>query len=127
MATALHPAFEAAAPENRWHGKPLSDLWEWLNEAVSRESVPAAWVVLPHGAHVKLEQLENGKRQLTIARKEPFKTTDGETLWLGELATFYREFGVLDWERTPGESKQGGPKITLTERVRQNDFFGGDC
>lgn len=121
----LHPAYLAAPDSQRWRGG-LPELWRYLTEGAP--ALRGRWlgVVMPHGARVALRVTEDGKRELTIYRREPFTTNDGPAKWTTELITFRREFKIEHWKPEHGETKENGPLCTFREVIHTLDFFTGE-
>lgn len=121
----IHPDFEAAPAEKQWRGGELEALWVFLEREVPRHSPSWVGVVLPHGAHVGMRQLDapDGPRELVIYRSTPFRSAAGETLWAAEILTFLRCFKITSWEKANDFTATGGPRVWIRERVRTQDLF----
>lgn len=121
----LHPAFLKAPEVQKWRGG-LEDLWKYLTETAPDVSPKWVGVIMPHGARVALRVNNDGSRELTIYRREPFTTKDGPDKWTIELLTFRREFKILHWKAEHGSTKENGPLCTFRETTQTLDFFGED-
>lgn len=107
-------AFTAAPPEHRWT-RDLVSLWTHLN-AQARPTWGDNWVALPSGAVVSLRRREDdGRREVLLYRKEPFRTEQGPSLWAKEVETFAQKFGVQAWDRIDETNAYGIPKTRLVE------------
>lgn len=120
--TDLHPTYLAAPPEERWRGGTLASLWAHLEAKAA--GTPDVWAraFLPGGAIVALRQPEEGPRQLSIGRMEPFTTDEGAEKWEREVDTFAKHFGVEGWTRSTAQSRRGGPLTMFVERPAMDLF-----
>lgn len=113
----FHPDYLKAPPEIRWNA-PLNRLrWvlekQWEHRPGNYEPGAFHWRVLPDGAWVGITRLDDSWH-IRFRRRDPFKTEDGPTLWLREVATFRKHMQLESW--TPAECPDyRGPCSTFRE------------
>jgi hypothetical protein len=66
---------------------------------------------------------KQGTRELVIIRREAFTTRGSESEWTGEVTSFRRELGILQWQPEHGATPDGKPKVTFRETVQTLNFF----
>jgi hypothetical protein len=102
----MHADFERY-PDNQWSGK-LPPLFRELDTRARAEVGAAPWFVLPSGAFVKLQILEDGRRRLQIARTEkPKDPVEGPRAFAREIDTFVEYFNVTHWMREMDPAAKG--------------------
>lgn len=103
-------------PDHQWRGKPLQKLFRELDSQARAEVGAAPWFVLPSGAFVKLQILEDGRRRLQIARTEkPKDPMLGPKKFAVEVDTFAEYFNVTHWIREMPTTDDRGIRCNLTE------------
>src|SRR5262245_56733594 len=111
-------------PDHQWTGK-LQALFRELDSRARAEVGAAPWFVLPSGAFVKLQILDDGRRCLQIARTErPKDPVEGPKKFDREVDTFREYFNITHWGDREVVTDAKGIRCFLREPYPVSPFCG---